>query len=341
MSRRAAVVARARPVAPVPRWSLYGYGAVVATKRLVGLSCARHRTFFLLRLMHALNEGRITGRLEVTSAGKKDGAGAQGLARVSAMCFARAYGLRYVHSPFVTLAHAEMPLERWLSEWEGLLGLGDGAPDARDTPLPVVDLETYAMTPALWRTDRLLSVRHYHTFCALAPQYGEEVSRDLGAAYSRRNGLGLRPAGAPVEIRLHVRRGDVRADDAETSHRFTTNASVLRMLEQVRAAVLATGRTCRVRLYSQGSREQFSEFEGVPELEFRLDVPALETFRELVEADVLLLARSDFSHLAGMYCRGVKICDPRHRAPPPSWVRMDMATGKLDEDALRARLRGP
>lgn len=326
------------PVAKVPLHLYYPYAIAVAAKRCLGLSCERHRSFFLMKIMRALDAGRITGRLDITSAGKRDGVGAQAIARISARCFAKAYGLNYVHTPFQTLAHAEMSMPEWIATWEDLLRLGEGAPQAVDSKLPVVDLETYATTPALWKTDRLLAVRHYHTFCELAPQYLEEEALHLSATFGSKGGAALGDPGAPLAVRLHVRRGDVRPGDAQTGHRFTANNRILPLVEEIRATILAGGMTCRIQLYSQGTRAEFAEFEQIPELELCLGTPALDTFRELVDADVLLMARSDFSYTAGMYCRGIKICDPRHRVPLADWVRIDPGSGRLDADGLQRRL---
>lgn len=325
-------------VAQVPLRKYFPYACFVRLKRLVGLPCDRHRSYFLQRIIRALENGRITGRLEITAAGKRDGVGAQALARISARCFAAAYGLRYVHTPFEVIAHAELPMGEWVEAWERLLDIGRGAPLAAESALPQVDLETYAMTPSLWREDRVLSVRHYHTFCELAPEYGVRVARQLSERFVSRNREKPRDPSAPLEVRVHVRRGDVRVGDAQTGHRFTSNKSIICLIETVVRAVRSIGRGCAVRLYSQGTEAEFEEFRRVPGLELRLGLPALETFRELTESDVLLMARSDFSHVAAMYGRGVNICDPRHRAPLPGWLLIDPQTGRIDEAELVTRL---
>lgn len=325
-------------VVHIPARLYYPYATAIGLKRLLGLSCSRHRSFFLLKVIRALERGRITGRLQITAAGKRDGVGAQALARVSARSFAAAYNLPYMHTPFQTLAHAELPMAEWLATWENLLDLGMGAPLAAESTLPPVDLETYAMTPSLWREDRLLVVRHYHTFSELAPAQVERATRSLRAGYLARYGQAPRSMGEPLVIRIHVRRGDVRPGDAQTAHRFTANHQIVPAIEAIIRVARTLGREFKAYLYSQGEPGEFAEFQRVAGLELRLNLPALETFRELVDADVLLMARSDFSHLAAMYGRGVKICDPRHRTPLSDWLRIDPKTGRFDEELLRMRL---
>lgn len=323
----------AASVVPVPLY--HGYAAAVGLKRLLGLSCERHRSYFLMKVIRALERGEITGRLHVTAAGKRDGAGAQAIARISALVFARAFGLTYAHTPFETLAHAELPLPEWLSAWETLLGLGRGEPLAADCPFPRVDLETYASDPRLWKEDRLLVVRHYHTFWSLCPAAGDAVLPVLREKY--RAAAGARVPGARLEVCAHVRRGDVRQGDADTGHRFTRNAAVGATLGAVEASLAAAGLPARVRIFSQGVEADFSELRG-PGREFCLNTPALDTFRALADADVLLMANSDFSHVAAMLGDGVRLADPRHRVFQRGWIELRPEDGSFDQARLAAEL---
>jgi len=323
----------------IPRFYYYSYALGVAVKRLLGLSCKKHRTFFLMRVMRAFEQGRITGRLEITTAVKRDGAGAQGLARFSARCFARAYGLTYRHTAFQTMAHAELPMEEWVAAWEQLLELGAEAPLASDSNLPMVDLETYAMTPSLWREDRLLETRHFHAFLELAPTSGQQVARELRSRFIMRHGESIRKTSAPLAVRVHVRRGDVSSDDAQTKHRFVANQQITPIIKAIIRVIQRLGLACEVSLYSLGDELDFKEFKEIPGLKLMLGLSALDTFKELTDSDVLLMAQSDFSHLAALYARGVVICDPRHRAGLPTWLGFEPATGQIDEQLLSSRLR--
>ncbi len=43
------------------------------------------------------------------------------------------------------------------------------------------------------------------------------------------------------------------------------------------------------------------------------------TFRDLVEADVLVMAKGAFSYVAGMLSEGIKLFEPNYRALP-NWI---------------------
>jgi hypothetical protein len=58
----------------------------------------------------------------ITCSGKKDGAGAQALATLSTMLFARDAGLHYVHTPFKHIQHNPDGDPVWEKKWEAFFG---------------------------------------------------------------------------------------------------------------------------------------------------------------------------------------------------------------------------
>lgn len=307
------------PGACPPRLHYLSYAAVAGMKQMLGLGLDRNRKFLVWKLIRLLESGRIRAdRLAITAAGKTDGVGAQGLARFTARVLANAYGLRYIHTPFRTLAHAELPQEAWIRTWEQQLDLGHAATDVDTCSLPTISLADYLSNPSLWKQEVLLTNRHFHPFIALAPEASTPVTKTLQGCFH-----GTEPAAKSrdsLNICLHVRRGDVRPGDSETQHRFTANTNILPVFNAVLQAAAQLGKKVKARLYSNGLAEDFREFEHFTNLELHLGTPALDTFNALARADVLITTRSDFSHLAAIYCRGLVICDPRHRTPLPHWL---------------------
>jgi hypothetical protein len=193
------------------------------------------------------------------------------------------------------------------------------------------------MTPVLWSQDRLLTVRHYHTFYKLAPELVPPAVRGIRDRYWSRRPAPESDSGA-VRVRVHVRRGDVRIGDKDTGHRFTPNAPILNSIRSIAAAIGSLGLEADIELHSLGTPEEFAEFNSVPGLRLMLSRPARETFESLTHADVLLVARSDFSHVAAIYSHAIVLCDPRHRAPLPGWLAIDPRTGSIDSRLLVSRL---
>lgn len=323
-------------IAP-PRWEYWGYALLVRIKCLLRLPLARHRKFMVWKLIRLIEQGRISrDRLSLTSLGKSDGVGAQAMAKFSAMCLAEAYQLDYIHTPFSTLAHSESPMETWVSAWETLLGLSEYRENPPNQPTRTCGIETYVFNPKYWNDRVCLSAKHFHAFCQLAPHYGEIVAKKIRTAYWRDEQA--RAPGDPIDLCVHVRRGDVRPDDPETAYRFTSHSEIVSLLEWMLPIMRRQGRQVRLHVYSNGRPSDFEDFPEFPELAYHLEASALDTFKALAKADVLITTRSDFSHLAAIYCRGIVLCDPRHRTPLPSWTGMDTLKCAIAKEHLEARI---
>ena len=121
---------------------------------------------------------------------------------------------------------------------------------------------------------------------------------------------------------------------------MTQNQAVANTLRQIQATLAEQKRPHRIRLFSQGSVEDFRCF-AEQGCELCLNLPALETFQELVAADVLVMARSCFSFVAALLGEGVKLYDPFEQAPLSEWIRLDPATGTFDAARFRLALNDP
>ena len=120
---------------------------------------------------------------------------------------------------------------------------------------------------------------------------------------------------------VHIRRGDVSATRSAKTH-FTPNPPIATTLHRVVALLRARGETPSIRIFSRGAPEDFKEFAAFGP-EFHLDKPAIWTFHQLVEADVLIMARSAFSFVAGILSEGIKLYEPFQERPLPNWIVRD------------------
>jgi hypothetical protein len=321
----------------IPELRYLSYALLVNLKRALGLSTRRHRTFYVWKFIRLIRSGQVNkARLQICAEGKSDGVGAQALAKFSAMCMAEGCGIPYVHRPFLTLAHAEIPHDEWVRLWEEYLEMGNvyQAPEITYDP---VRIEDYVSNPEFWQQNVLLSSNHYHAFCEIAADYGQMISEKIRRAFHKDTcGCSDRKM---ITLSVHIRRGDVRIGDPETQHRFTTNDHILNVIRQITDTINRCECKAKVRVFSNGELSDFEEFRQMPEIEMNLGMPALKTFEELVNAQILFVARSDFSHLAAIYSDGIVICDPRHRTPLPSWLCLDSLTYKLQEDELLNRIK--
>jgi len=118
-------------------------------------------------------------RLFITCRGKTDGCGAQAHAVMSALAFAKAVGVRYLHSPFFRVAHGPKGVD-WALQCESFFGLGNGEKNAGAATVPV---EMVISKPRpLGRT--VVEAPHYHAFLDRNPDFYRVIAPDLRRKYA-------------------------------------------------------------------------------------------------------------------------------------------------------------
>jgi hypothetical protein len=100
---------------------------------------------------------------------------------------------------------------------------------------------------------------------------------------------------------------------------YTSTDRVLRITSEVKSILDSRGTPFTMRIYSQGNIEDFSELSPLG-AEFFLDADAVWTMQELIEADVLIVAKGNFSYYAGVISDGIKIYEP-HILDPADEIR--------------------
>jgi len=264
-----------------------------------------------------------------------EGACSQALMIMNAITFARHFGLTYVHAPFTLIEHAERPMGEWVAAWEALFNLGAGETICGTERHKVVDFwHSHAGLQLCfdWRSHRdELAYR----FKALLPEF------------RRKYYLGRSPRTTDeVSIAVHIRRGDASAHN----HRlFTSNETILRTMTSVRAILDTHKVKCRICVYSQGNRSDFAEL-SLPGVEFFVNVDPVWTMQELVEADILIMAKGRFSYYPALISDGIKIFEPLavrdndfpcwrwlYLSPTDSWIPT-LADGTFDSAAFEHQL---
>jgi hypothetical protein len=250
---------------------------------------------------------------------------------MSAICFAEAHGLEYVHRPFTTIEHAETGMAEWVEACEAHFNLGEGERQLAEISAPVVPLDRLFMAPPAG--DVIVAAPHYLHFCNSYPGAWERVVPLLRKKYRRNKGRKRR---ADFHVAVHMRRGDITSDDRKVARNFTPNASFLVALERILTIVSVKVPDLRVSVFSQGDAEIFTDFSRLG-CELRLNEPALATHAELVDADVLVMSKSSFSYTAALLSEGIAIYDPHKYRPLSQWIARD-GKGDFDERAFRDRL---
>jgi hypothetical protein len=265
-----------------------------------------------------------------------EGAGSQALMVMNAINFARFFGLTYLHTPFTHIHHADRPMQEWVTAWEELFNLGAG--------------ETVC------GMNRHEAVNYSHNFPGLDLIFGSysrnhnlaESFKALIPEFRRKYYLKKSPRVTDeVTVAVHIRRGDALPDNPDY---FTSNESILRTITAVKSVLDTHKVEHKIRAYSQGDVADFAEFSRLG-VELFLDVDAVWTMQELIEADVLVVAKGCFSYYAALISDGIKILEPipltgndylsswKWRSVPltDSWIPC-LADGSFDSAAFERQL---
>lgn len=276
----------------------------------------------------------------ITCTGKKDGAGAQALAVITTQAFAAATGLRYIHTPFAAIAHNDNDDPQWADRWERFFNLGEGAATDQDglqriELKRVMDIDVAATDAA----DRLYVVQHGLGFTDANPDALDAIRGVLRQRYNGPDSTdadNIQPDPGLIDVAVHIRRGDV-SDAGVNAIRYTQNERIKQALANVLEAIEKMGETASVTIYSEGSMEDFADFVQ-PGVRFNLGGDAFATYHSLVNADVLLMAKSAYSYSAAILSNGVCVYEPYHRTPLADWISLDEA-GDIHRIAFTLRLR--
>ena len=287
----------------------------------------------LARLIAA---GRLGPDIGVACRGKVDGAGAQAMAKVSAMAVAKFVGCRYYHAPFTSMSHAEGDREDWARRWEAFLNLGAGERPVPEAAEPV-RLAAAVADPALYAGRPVVIVeRMFGLPDTVGWRIRDGLRDELRAKYWRtpKTAIPSHRAPAGFTAAIHVRRGDV--NPSNHAERYVRNEAVLRHVARLREAIAPFGRPLTINLYSEGAAEDFRAFADAG-CNLHISSDTFETFHNMVTADILMSATSTFSYLAGLLSRGI-VLDPRGRAPEvANWLHR-RPDGRIPVKRLRRAL---
>lgn len=302
------------------------------------------------RFHPAMNSLRVRNeqRRFITCFGKIDGVGAQTLAIMSTMLFAHDAGLTYVHTPFRRIEHAKGDPE-CEAKWEKFFNLGEGEISRQQRIKPWVDCVSLPrLTDLPYSGDNVLYVvSHCRAYANYFPYRYRAISDRLAEKYysSPKNGLPCHYDRTRLNIAVHVRRGDV-TQQGKWRDRYSANEFVASVLRQIMDVAVGTPLPVSVRLYSQGQVADFGQL-GDMDVEFHLNECPFATLHNLVSADILLMSKSEFSYVAALLSRGVKVFEPWvfkpfeptsvFHGPLPHWI-VARRDGTLSQRLLRNAL---
>jgi hypothetical protein len=226
--------------------------------------------------------------------------------------FAKQFGLQFAHLPFSN------------QRWENFLGFGEGEKKVNELKnegykirkLPLFNeynqqevslikeiILSYAGKKIVFLAEQ---DQGYHD------QFGvmNDIKQKFHKALARKNDKLIYSSGN-FNIAIHVRRGDITIGQKNKNPnllmRWQDNDYFTNVLDNV-LAELKTDKPIAIYLFSQGTKEDFPDFNRFDNLHFCLDMDAQTSFLHLVYADLLITSKSSFSYKPALMNESVKIC---------------------------------
>ncbi len=246
-----------------------------------------------------------------------EGAGSQAHMIMRAIYFAEVCGLTYLHAPFRAIAHGNRPMTDWVEAWERHFNLGWGehpmGNETRDAVNFAANFDTLT---------RCFGVEGQENLPAgIIPKFRQKY-------YSNKTPR----SDAVLTVGVHVRQGDVLLKNPQM---WTRMSDVATTIADVKSAVESAAVDYVIRIFSDGKPEDFAELERAG-AELFLNADPIWTMSELIEADILVMAKSAFSYVAGLISDGIKLYEPFYQGFD-DWIVCD-AKGHFDRPALERRL---
>ncbi len=174
-----------------------------------------------------------------TITGKMDGFGAQYFSVMSGIAFCEAKGYTYIHTPFVSIEH-DVNVEE-LNEFIGVKNVVE-----RDTSKLIISKNMFSREvlfsprPSLYFTPDV--IKKLRTFYYSTPK----------------------PASTPVDIAIHIRRGDV--SKTANNDRYNDNSIYVKLIKYLKMQYPSY----TINVFSEGKLEDFKELE-LDDSQFRLN----------------------------------------------------------------------
>lgn len=261
--------------------------------------------------LHFFSELEKSKILGITNELRSDGIGAQATAIASVQLFCQESGIKYYHRPFANVMFPDGKPD-WPGRWERFFNLGMGEDLLPDS--------VKIMTPLEWLTkgkpeDVVIAVNHCYSYI----QQGHTADKlEIIRPALRRKYYAGSPKPFVNEkkyVAIHVRRGDVKADN-RYAVRFTSNEDVIFRVSRLLGGNIGKD---EIHIFSQGSREDFEAFQSLGNVRLFLDTDPFETFHRMVHADLLIAGKSTFSYLAGLLSENAVRAESWYHKPLTSW----------------------
>ena len=256
--------------------------------------------------------------------------------------YAKAFGLKFAHTPFSSI------------QWEEFLGFGENETLVKDLvqkenykkrKLPLFSnlqgLDLNKQIISSYKGRKIIFVSEQDQQCTNPIVVYEDIRYKFKNAKHRKyDHLIYSPQN--LNVAIHIRRGDIMIGakvNPVYEERFQKNSYYLNILNKIVTNSNITKPLC-LYVFSQGQESDFDDFKIYDNVIFCLDMNPYDSFLHLANADLLLTSKSSFSYYAAFLSDGIRICPAVFCHPYPDndcWLLAD-TDGIICEQKLNQAL---
>jgi hypothetical protein len=249
---------------------------------------------------------------KLTCLGKTDGGGSQVLAILGVAAFAKFFGGEFIHTPMSFIEHCprKQTMTEYCASWETVI---DRFAFKKRSVEEFVhySLIDFLIDFLLFRTrGKWISLGNIHYVTDAHPEIFYSISLNQEVQDKVEDSKKL------INICVHVRRGDVKPE-GQHAIRFTSDQEVRKNIEFVRTAIQQKSTVHIItQKPSSGFREKFKDCTIV-----NVNDP-IKALLLLVESDILIMSKSQFSYVAALLSKNKIFYDPYWQKPLPHWSNL-------------------
>lgn len=248
---------------------------------------------------------------------KKDGLGGQYQRIISIIALARKYEAEYVHTPITEMEH--LPNPSYLQTIEDYFQIKNHFKSVTDfTYEHILEMEHATERDikniATIKATILIKIGFPSKILDATPSLYNLVMPQLRGF--KQNLLLPYYSSDKTNIAVHIRRGDIHY--TEKNIRYTPIEYFDNVIQNLTARI-PNANVCIFTEITDENRDEFTRFNSLTSVQLVADEDILLTFEHLVRADILVMCKSSFSYIAGLYNENTVIYMNFWHSPLPQW----------------------
>jgi len=254
---------------------------------------------------------------KLTCMGKTDGGGSQVLSIMGVAAFAEFFGAKFVHTPLSNIEHCpeDLTMEEYCACWETVVDLF-GFNKANGEEFVHYSMNDFLVDFLLFRTrGKRISLGNIHYVTDTHPEIYYSISLGDEALAKGEN------SSMVLDVYVHVRRGDVKPE-GQYAVRFSSDEEIRKSIQFVR---MVTKEKTKVYIVTENPNSDFRE--KFKDCTIVTEKNPIKSLFLLVHADILVMAKSQFSYVAALLSKNKVFYDPYWQNPLPHWSILPVEPG--------------